>query len=105
MQDTRLDTLNRLGIANLIHNKKLFEIKGLNEENCSEIPLFTDALPIWDALHKFFTSYVDIFYVDDNAVYFDKELAAFWERVDKRGDNGSPWRYGSSYSFSLPQCL
>ena len=84
--------------------QKFLHSKGLNEEDCSELPLFTDALPIWDALHKFFTSYVDIFYVDDNAIYFDKELAAFWERVDKRGDNGSPWRYGSSYSFFLPQC-
>ena len=85
--------LYKLIVAILIYNLPLLKPKGLTEENCSELPLFTDAMPIWNALHKFFSSYVDIFYADNNAVYFDKELAAFWERVDKRGDNGSPWRY------------
>lgn len=59
-----------------------------------QIPLCTDALPVWNAFSKYFTSYVDTFYEEDDSVTSDMELAKFWECVDSRGNFGSPWKYG-----------
>ena len=42
--------------------------KGLNKEMESKIPLWTDALPIWQAYHEFFAAYVSLFYHGDDEV-------------------------------------
>ena len=70
------------------------ESKHLGEDIASKIPLCTDAPLIWNAFLKFFQSYIDIFYADDESVASDKELIEFWECVDLRGKFGSPWHYG-----------
>ena len=70
------------------------ESKNLGEDIGSKIPLCTDAPLIWNAFLKFFQSYIDIFYADDESVASDKELIEFWECVDSRGKFGSPWPYG-----------
>ena len=70
------------------------ESKQLGEDIGSKIPLCADAPLIWNAFLKFFQSYIDIFYADDESVACDKELIEFWECVDLRGKFGSPWRYG-----------
>ena len=87
--------------------------KGLGEDMESTIPLWTDALPIWQAYHDFFAAYVSLFYTGDDEVnivnivsrYFfkqmcynifkidsDPELRDFWQCIDTRGNFGSPWR-------------
>ena len=70
------------------------ESKDLGEDIGSKIPLCTDAPLIWNAFLKYFHSYIDIFYADDESVASDKELIEFWECVDLRGKFGSPCRYG-----------
>ena len=70
------------------------ESKNLGEDIGSKIPLCTDAPLIWNAFSKFFQSYIDIFYADDESVASDKELIEFWECVDSGGQFGSPWHYG-----------
>ena len=88
--------------------------KGLDDDVKSKIPLWTDALPIWEAYHQFFADYVSLFYAGDDKVkcliffseytilswlsYYiykvdsDPELRDFWQCVDTRGNFGSPWR-------------
>ena len=50
----------------------LIESKNLGEDIASQIPLCTDAPLIWNAFLKFFKSYIDIFYTDDENVSSDK---------------------------------
>ena len=77
--------------------------KRLSDEVTSRIPICTDALPIWKAFQNFFTDYVKLFYLDDNAedldvedldengeqkrnkVKHDEQLGKFWECVNNRG--------------------
>jgi hypothetical protein len=106
-EDSFLHRMTGLTYEGLLNGFKMFsqnfkyeklsdfiESKHLGEEIGSKIPLCTDAPLIWNAFLKFFQSYVDIFYADDESVASDKELIEFWECVDLRGRFGSPWRYG-----------
>ncbi|MFK7986069.1 MAG: lipoxygenase family protein [Sandaracinaceae bacterium] len=55
-----------------------FAARGLdNTEALPTHPYRDDSLPIWDALSRFLTGYVDVYYEDDAAVGADTELAAF----------------------------
>ena len=68
--------------------------KKLSEEVEQQIPLNRDGLPVWNAFLKFFESYVDFFYPDENKVTEDVELGAFWKNVELRGEFGALKPYG-----------
>jgi hypothetical protein len=68
--------------------------KKLSKEMEEQIPLCTDGLPVWDAFLKFFESYVDFFYPDENKVTTDVELRRFWLNVDLRGEFNACKPYG-----------
>ena len=42
--------------------------KGLGKDMESKIPIWTDALPIWQAYHDFFDAYVGLYYSGDDEV-------------------------------------
>ena len=68
--------------------------KKLSKEMEEQIPLCTDGLPVWTAFLKFFESYVDFFYPDENKVTTDVELRRFWLNVDLRGEFNARKPYG-----------
>ena len=59
-----------------------------------QIPLNRDGLLVWNAFKKFFESYVEFYYPDENKVKIDVELGQFWLNVDKRGEFGADVPYG-----------
>ena len=91
-----LSTAFKMSAENFKYEKlsDFIESKDLGEDIGSKIPLCTDAPLIWNAFLKFFQSYIDTFYADDDSVASDKELIEFWECVDLRGKFDSPCRYG-----------
>lgn len=55
-----------------------FAARGLDDTTALPThPYRDDSLPIWDALARFLTGYVEVYYEDDAAVGADTELAAF----------------------------
>jgi len=44
-----------------------------------KLPIFQDGLPVYEALHRFCSGYVDQFYATDNDVTSDAELRAYWK--------------------------
>lgn len=70
------------------------ESKKLSKEMEKQIPLCTDGLPVWDAFLKFFQSYVDFFYPDEDKVTTDIELRRFWLNVDLKGEFDARKPYG-----------
>jgi hypothetical protein len=59
-----------------------------------QIPLNRDGLPVWNSFFKFFESYVDFFYADENKVKEDVELERFWLNVELRGEINARKPYG-----------
>merc|ERR1712048_127986 len=43
------------------------------------MPIFEDGIPLWNALHEFYESYVNLYYASDLDVQSDRELQAYWQ--------------------------
>ena len=94
-KDGLIDGFNRfLGEFKYETYPEYIASKRLSPEIERSVPMCTDGVPIWDAYRAFFTSYVDIYFTDDEAVRNDVELMAFWTCMDDRGGFGSPWKFG-----------
>eukprot|EP00775_Hariotina_reticulata_P011987 gene11987-12131_t len=51
----------------------------------SDYPYVEDGLEIWQALHSYFTQYVEHYYSTDDEVTGDDQLLAWWEDIQKAG--------------------
>jgi len=56
----------------------------------SDYPYAEDGLLIWDALTKYFTEYVDLYYKSDEAVAADEWLQAWWQDVTTEAHPDAP---------------
>lgn len=56
------------------------------------LPIFVDGLAVWEAMHTFYSGFVDLYYEDDEAVQADGELVEYWkfELVPQYAAGGLP---------------
>merc|ERR1711908_101406 len=63
---------------------------GLRPELLEKLPLFTDGVILWDVFQKYVTTFLQLFYKDDDEIMADEELKQFWASFTA-GDFGPTW--------------
>jgi hypothetical protein len=79
---------NKNGFGNMIEHclanfhfeslEEHFQKSGLPEKDRKDIPFYQDGLSLWNVIQSYVSTYVRIFYKDDEALLGDDEMKAYW---------------------------